>query len=127
MIDGLGCYFGLEGRNQKICDEVYVWLWGYDGGKGHLGDPGDLGKRKNGFYDLRNRIYGTPAEQRRREAARKKQQEEEQRRQLEREKEKAREKDPTHPSIPEPKEQPKKKKTKPGTFGYYGWYVDWGI
>ncbi|GCE63117.1 hypothetical protein MHSWG343_00950 [Candidatus Mycoplasma haematohominis] len=129
-LDRLNCRFGSEDRKKEVCDDVYWWLWDLDGGKYEPDDTEGKAKAKNKFYDFKKKIDGPMAEQikRRQEQERKKKQQEEEQRRQQREEEEKRRASEGHEKgdlAPKPKETSKKKRTKPGTFGYYGWYVEW--
>ncbi|GCE63112.1 hypothetical protein MHSWG343_00900 [Candidatus Mycoplasma haematohominis] len=123
VLDSLNCRFGLEGRKKEVCNSVYSWLWGLDGGKYDPQAPLEKGNRKNDFYNFKRKIDGSYAERRAREEKVRKQKEEQRRKAGEGQGKGGLTPDPKE--APKPKEKPKKKRTKPGTFGYYGWYVEW--
>ncbi|WP_216082705.1 hypothetical protein [Candidatus Mycoplasma haematohominis] len=125
VLDSLNCRFGLEGRKKEVCNSVYSWLWGLDGGKYDPQAPLEKGNRKNDFYNFKRKIDGSYAERRAREEKVRKQEEQRRQQQEEEERRKAGEGQGKGGLTPDPKEKSKKKKTKPGTFGYYGWYVEW--
>ncbi|GCE63118.1 hypothetical protein [Candidatus Mycoplasma haematohominis] len=119
-VDFLGCKFGSNGRNSGICDKVYVWLW--------LGGEGE-GNREQKFGEFRDQLglggkkekpSGSPE-------APKGKGKSDHGRSGEKGRPTEKKGGKTPPVTPKHKDQPKKKRTKPGTFGYYGWYVDWGI
>ncbi|GCE63106.1 hypothetical protein [Candidatus Mycoplasma haematohominis] len=118
FIDGLGCGFGSEDWLEDICGEAYSWWWKLSDDKKDPTDPLEAGHKRMKFYGLqRDKSQKTGKRPKRVEMPKKPKVEW-----------KFYNPQPTpQTDTPKPKEQPKKKRTKPGTFGYYGWYVDWGI
>ncbi|GCE63881.1 hypothetical protein [Candidatus Mycoplasma haematohominis] len=115
ILDGLGCWFGLDGRNKDVCNDVYLWLFELKD-KNKYGfsifDGLNKGERKIKFYDFERKIKKSKPKP---------------------PKETPKKKPEVPPAkvIPLPKspEVPPKTKekseVKPGGFGYYGWHIDW--
>ncbi|WP_216083160.1 hypothetical protein [Candidatus Mycoplasma haematohominis] len=115
ILDGLGCWFGLDGRNKDVCNDVYLWLFELKDENKYgfrIFDELNKGERKTKFYNFNSRIRKSrpkpPKETPKKEP-----------------------KVPPAKVTPPPKspEVPPKAKekseVKPGGFGYYGWHINW--